>query len=50
MNKEKKYQQVMREILAVLDGEANMVARYATVSCLLDQTFEHFFWTGFLFG
>ena len=42
------YEGVKREILAVLEGEENHVARMATVSCLLAQAFpDRFFWTGF---
>lgn len=42
------YDAVKREILAVLDGETDHVARMATVSCLLSQAFpKRFFWTGF---
>jgi GAF domain-containing protein len=31
----------------VLQGEANLVARMATVAAMLAATFEHYFWTGF---
>ncbi len=41
------YARIKREIDAVLDGEANRTARYATVACLLAQEFDHYFWTGF---
>lgn len=36
------------EIGAVIAGEPNRIARYATATCLLAQAFpERFFWTGF---
>lgn len=46
-NKAVIYAQVQRDIEAVLDGEPNIVARMATVSCLLSQAFDYYFWTGF---
>jgi len=47
MTKAEIYTQTAREIAAVLDGETNNVARMATVSCLLSEAFESYFWTGF---
>lgn len=48
MNKIETYSTVQQQILAVLDGETNLTAKMATVSCLLAQAFpERFFWTGF---
>ncbi len=47
MTKAEIYTETAREIAAVLEGETNTVARMATVSCLLHQAFEHYFWTGF---
>lgn len=41
------YQALKKEVLAVLDGEPNQVARMATVACLGAQAFEDWFWTGF---
>lgn len=41
------YETVTKEILSVVDGEPNTVARMATTACLLSGAFEHFFWTGF---
>ncbi|MBL4871752.1 MAG: GAF domain-containing protein, partial [Robiginitomaculum sp.] len=41
------YTRIAKEISAVIDGESSMIARYATVSCLLSEAFDHFFWTGF---
>lgn len=41
------YENTAKEIAAVLEGEPNIVARMATVSCLLSQAFESYFWTGF---
>ncbi len=39
--------EVRKEILAVVEGEENTVARMASVVSLLHQAFDHFFWTGF---
>lgn len=42
-----RYRDLALEIAAVLDGEPNMTARQATVTSMLANSFEHFFWTGF---
>ncbi|HEY0650581.1 MAG TPA: GAF domain-containing protein, partial [Phenylobacterium sp.] len=42
-----RYAAVAEEIGAVLDGEPNVVARMATVSSMLANSFESYFWTGF---
>jgi GAF domain-containing protein len=43
-----RYAAVRAEIAAVLDGEPNITARYATAACLLAHAFpETFLWTGF---
>lgn len=47
MTKAELYTQTAREIAAVLEGETNNVARMATVSCLLSEAFDSYFWTGF---
>jgi len=47
MTKAELYVQTAKEIAAVLEGETNNVARMATVSCLLSEAFEYYFWTGF---
>ncbi|WAC49584.1 GAF domain-containing protein [Asticcacaulis sp. SL142] len=41
------YAEVQRDIEAVLDGETNVTAQMATVSCLLAQAFDYYFWIGF---
>ncbi len=41
------YVEVESEILAVLEGEPNRVARMATVASMLADAFEAYFWTGF---
>jgi L-methionine (R)-S-oxide reductase len=42
------YAALRTEIAAVIAGEPNRVARYASAACLLAQAFpERFFWTGF---
>lgn len=47
MPKGEKYQEVIRDILAVLDGESDVTARMATTVNLLNQAFDSWFWTGF---
>ena len=41
------YTRVTKEILSVLEGERNDIARMATISCLLHEAFEGRIWTGF---
>lgn len=45
--KRDRYAEVKREIAAAIDGEANLIARMATVSNILHYAFDHYFWTGF---
>ena len=47
LSKTEAYQEVKRDILAVLEGEPDRVARMATVVSLLCQAFPAWFWTGF---
>ena len=47
MDKEQKYIEVSQQVLAVTEGESSLIARMATVSCLLSEAFDDFFWTGF---
>jgi len=47
MTKDEIYVQTAKEIDAVLEGEANVTAQMATVSCLLAQAFPGNIWTGF---
>ena len=46
-DKAEAYAEVESEILAVLHGETNRVARMATVASMLADAFTAFFWTGF---
>ncbi len=45
--KAERYAELAGEIAAVLEGEPNPVARMASVTAMLAQSFESFFWTGF---
>lgn len=45
--KAQRYAAVAEEIASVLDGEPNLVARMATVSSMLANSFPSYFWTGF---
>lgn len=47
LSKAEIYQEVTRDILAVLDGEPDRIARMATCVSLLVQAFPNWFWTGF---
>ena len=46
-DKTARYDEVRKEIAAVIAGEPSQMARFATAACLLSHTFDHFFWTGF---
>jgi L-methionine (R)-S-oxide reductase len=46
-DKASRYAELSDEIAAVLDGEGNLIARYATVASMLANAFPYFFWTGF---
>jgi GAF domain-containing protein len=47
-DKAERYAALRGEIAAVIAGEPNRIARYATATSLLAQAFpDHFFWTGF---
>lgn len=46
-DKQTKYENLTKEINAVLNNETNMIARYSTVVCLLSREFDYFYWTGF---
>lgn len=39
--------EVLPSLLALLDGEDDVVAAMATVACELHHAFDHFHWTGF---
>lgn len=41
------YGQTEKEILSVLEGEQNLIARMGTISCLLSHAFPENIWTGF---
>ena len=47
LSKAEIYQEITRDILAVLEGEPNRVARMATCVSLLSGAFDSWFWTGF---
>ena len=45
--KSERYRALADDIDAVLGGEADRVARMATVTAMLAASFDHYFWTGF---
>jgi GAF domain-containing protein len=46
-DKTQRYDALRREIGSVLDGEANQVAKMATVASMLAAAFDSYLWTGF---
>ena len=42
-----RYRDVHAEIMSVVEGEANLVARMASIAALLAAAFPEFLWTGF---
>ncbi|HYE42631.1 MAG TPA: GAF domain-containing protein [Caulobacteraceae bacterium] len=46
-DKAERYAELAQEIAAVLEGEPNLTARMATLSSMLADGFETYFWTGF---
>lgn len=43
-----RYEELRKEVAAVVTGETSRTARFATASCLLSEAFRpRFFWTGF---
>jgi L-methionine (R)-S-oxide reductase len=46
-DKAARYAEVAQEIASVLDGEPDRIARMATLTSMLNDAFEAFFWTGF---
>jgi len=47
MQKESLYRDIEAQIYAVTEGEDNVTANMASISCLLNLAFEDFFWVGF---
>ena len=47
MSRAETYEEVRRQALSVLDGEPDLTARMATVTCLLAGAFPDNNWTGF---
>lgn len=46
--KRARYEELRKEVAAVMVGETSRTARFATASCLLSEAFRpRFFWTGF---
>lgn len=45
--KDQTYQRVIREILSVIEGETNLIARMSSINCLLAGAFDSYYWTGF---
>ncbi|OSQ30925.1 diguanylate phosphodiesterase [Thalassospira sp. MCCC 1A03138] len=41
------YQEAEKELVSITEGETNVTALMATISCILAQKFDYYFWTGF---
>jgi len=41
------YEEAQKELISITEGETNVPALMATVSCVLSQKFDYYFWTGF---
>lgn len=46
-SKVEQYQASEQKIIAMLEGETDEIVKMATVSAVLNQEFETFYWTGF---
>lgn len=45
--KEETYNLLAKQIKATLDGENNLIAKMATISCMLKSAFDYYYWCGF---
>lgn len=45
-SKDKTYEEAYKQIVGLLEGETDLIAKMANVAALLHETF-HFWWTGF---
>lgn len=45
--KEKKYQQLLKDLKLVIEGETNRISVLANAAALLHEAMSHYFWTGF---
>jgi L-methionine (R)-S-oxide reductase len=41
------YEEAEKELISITEGETDVTALMATVSCILSQKFDYYFWTGF---
>jgi GAF domain-containing protein len=41
------YDEAQKELLSITEGETSEIALMATVSCILAEKFDYYFWTGF---
>ncbi len=45
--KKEKYEQAVKEINAILEGESNMILKMSTINCILKTHLDYYFWVGF---
>ncbi|URK18679.1 GAF domain-containing protein [Thalassospira sp. GO-4] len=41
------YAEAEKELISITEGETDVTALMATVSCILSEKFDYYFWTGF---
>ncbi|RCK24856.1 diguanylate phosphodiesterase [Thalassospira profundimaris] len=41
------YAEAEKELISITEGETNVTALMATVSCILSEKFDYYFWAGF---
>jgi GAF domain-containing protein len=46
--KAERYRSIQQRVESTLDGERNPITVMATVTAILKETFDHFYWVGFL--
>lgn len=45
--KEQTYQEAIKQLDAILEGETHQILKMATINCLLREALPYYFWTGF---
>ncbi len=47
VEKKTAYEQAIRQIDAILEGETHQILKMATINCILREALPYYFWTGF---
>lgn len=45
--KVEQYEQALKEINAILEGESNMILKMSTINCILKTHLDYYYWVGF---